>query len=212
MGYAPVIGVYDVLARWQGDRRLLVAREASGHEVVGVHPWQVALFADEAELWAEIEATPHSLLPVADCSPDNIVGVIKVRDVQAAWLAGKKVQIARHPKVRLACVAEVDSARLKELKALPLEEGVYAQGPFRYGLRRSEVDPGGWRWDHDPAGSFAPPWTFCSSPSRASRSRSRRTVMSDTPSSATRSGSRGRHSRSATGASSARSTMTSSFF
>lgn len=30
-------------------------------------------------------------------------------------------QIARHPKVRLACVAEVDSARLKQLKALPLE-------------------------------------------------------------------------------------------
>ena len=42
----------------------------------------------------------------------------------------------------------------------------------------------------DPAGSFAPPWTFCSSPSRASRSRSRRTVMSDTPSSATRSATR----------------------
>jgi len=38
---------------------------------------------------------------------------------------------------------------------LPLHEGTYAQGPFRYRLRRSEVDPGGWRWDHDPAGSFA---------------------------------------------------------
>jgi hypothetical protein len=38
MGYSPVIGVYDVLARWQGDRRLLVAGEASGHEVVGVRP------------------------------------------------------------------------------------------------------------------------------------------------------------------------------
>lgn len=30
-------------------------------------------------------------------------------------------QLARHPKVRLVCVAEVDSARLKQLKALPLE-------------------------------------------------------------------------------------------
>ncbi len=28
----------------------------------------------------------------------------------------------------------------------------YVQGPFRYGLRRSDVEPGGWRWDHDPAG------------------------------------------------------------
>jgi len=39
---------------------------------------------------------------------------------------------------------------------MPLREGAaVAQGPFRYALRRSEVDSGGWRWDHDPAGSFA---------------------------------------------------------
>ena len=38
---------------------------------------------------------------------------------------------------------------------LPLHEGRYVQGPFRYELRRSDVEPGGWRWNHDPAGSFA---------------------------------------------------------
>jgi hypothetical protein len=38
MGYSPVIGVHDVTARWQVDHRLLVEGEASGHEVVGVHP------------------------------------------------------------------------------------------------------------------------------------------------------------------------------
>jgi N-hydroxyarylamine O-acetyltransferase len=38
---------------------------------------------------------------------------------------------------------------------IPLHEGSYAQGPFRYGLRRSEVEPGGWRWDHDPRCGFA---------------------------------------------------------
>jgi N-hydroxyarylamine O-acetyltransferase len=38
---------------------------------------------------------------------------------------------------------------------LPLQEGTYVQGPFRYGLRRSETDAGGWRWDHDPRGTFA---------------------------------------------------------
>ncbi|GGO69384.1 arylamine N-acetyltransferase family protein [Nonomuraea cavernae] len=37
---------------------------------------------------------------------------------------------------------------------LPLVEGTYRQGPFRYGLRPSEVVPGGWRFDHDPGGSF----------------------------------------------------------
>ena len=38
---------------------------------------------------------------------------------------------------------------------LPLHEGSYVQGPFRYGLRPSEVEPGGWRFDHDPRGTFA---------------------------------------------------------
>ncbi|MET8001588.1 arylamine N-acetyltransferase family protein [Nonomuraea glycinis] len=38
---------------------------------------------------------------------------------------------------------------------LPLVAGSYEQGPFRYGLRPSEVAPGGWRFDHDPGGAFA---------------------------------------------------------
>jgi N-hydroxyarylamine O-acetyltransferase len=38
---------------------------------------------------------------------------------------------------------------------LPLQEGSYTQGPFRYALRPSEIDPGGWRWEHDARGSFA---------------------------------------------------------
>ncbi|MEU5260809.1 arylamine N-acetyltransferase [Amycolatopsis sp. NPDC021455] len=37
---------------------------------------------------------------------------------------------------------------------LPLREGTYVQGPHTYRLRRSEVVPGGWRFDHDPSGSF----------------------------------------------------------
>ena len=37
---------------------------------------------------------------------------------------------------------------------LPLREGEHAEGPFRFRLRPSETDPGGWRFDHDPAGSF----------------------------------------------------------
>ena len=38
---------------------------------------------------------------------------------------------------------------------LPLVAGSYEQGPFRYGLRPSEVAPDGWRFDHDPGGAFA---------------------------------------------------------
>lgn len=37
---------------------------------------------------------------------------------------------------------------------LPLVEGEHTDGPFRYGLRASEAEPGGWRFDHDPRGSF----------------------------------------------------------
>ncbi|NMO49656.1 arylamine N-acetyltransferase [Actinoplanes sp. TBRC 11911] len=37
---------------------------------------------------------------------------------------------------------------------LPLTPGTYDQGPFRYALRPSGTEPGGWRFDHDPRGSF----------------------------------------------------------
>lgn len=37
---------------------------------------------------------------------------------------------------------------------LPLVAGVYEQKPFRFELRPSETDPGGWRFEHDPEGSF----------------------------------------------------------
>ena len=51
--------------------------------------------ASEDEVRAAIKDSPHSLLPVADGSPDNIVGVVKVREVLAVLLAGKRLQIAR---------------------------------------------------------------------------------------------------------------------
>jgi N-hydroxyarylamine O-acetyltransferase len=38
---------------------------------------------------------------------------------------------------------------------LPLRPGVFRQGPFSYALDRSSAVPFGWRFDHDPAGSFA---------------------------------------------------------
>ncbi|RZU50281.1 arylamine N-acetyltransferase [Krasilnikovia cinnamomea] len=37
---------------------------------------------------------------------------------------------------------------------LPLTGGEHRQGPFRYGLRPSAAEPGGWRFDHDPRGAF----------------------------------------------------------
>lgn len=37
---------------------------------------------------------------------------------------------------------------------LPLRAGSYVQGPLTFAIRPSEVEPGGWRLDHDPAGCF----------------------------------------------------------
>ncbi|MEJ8646317.1 arylamine N-acetyltransferase [Streptomyces sp. MS1.HAVA.3] len=37
---------------------------------------------------------------------------------------------------------------------LPLRAATYRQGPFTYRLSRSGVEPGGWRFDHDPRGTF----------------------------------------------------------
>ncbi len=37
---------------------------------------------------------------------------------------------------------------------LPLRAATYRQGPFTYRLRRSGVEPDGWRFDHDPRGTF----------------------------------------------------------
>ena len=51
--------------------------------------------ASEGEVRAAIKSSPHSLLPVADGSPDNIVGVVKVKDVLAVLLAGRKVSLAK---------------------------------------------------------------------------------------------------------------------
>jgi predicted dehydrogenase len=49
-------------------------------------------------------------------------GIVRLGAFGASGMAYTNIQqIARHPKVRLACVAEVDSARLERLKSLPLE-------------------------------------------------------------------------------------------
>jgi len=71
--------------------------------------------ASEAELRARIKESPHSLLPVADGSPDNIVGVLKVRDVLALLLAGRKVNIGRQMRK-----AEIIPDQLDAMDALRL--------------------------------------------------------------------------------------------
>ena len=49
--------------------------------------------ADPAAIGETIDASTHSLLLVADGTPDTIIGVIKVRDVLAALVAGRPVAL-----------------------------------------------------------------------------------------------------------------------
>lgn len=46
--------------------------------------------ATVAQIRQAIEDSPHSLLPVADGTPDEVIGVVKVREVMALLLAGKQ--------------------------------------------------------------------------------------------------------------------------
>ena len=53
----------------------------------------IAQDAGEAEVRAALAGSPHSLIPIAEGSVDRIVGVAKVKDVQAALLDGRALDL-----------------------------------------------------------------------------------------------------------------------
>ncbi|MEV0898274.1 arylamine N-acetyltransferase [Actinoplanes sp. NPDC049802] len=63
---------------------------------------------------------------------------------------------------------------------LPLVAGEHTDGPFRYALRPSEAEPGGWRFDHDPRGSFLG-MDFRAAPARMSEFRDKHEELSTSP-------------------------------
>jgi putative hemolysin len=69
--------------------------------------------ADEDEIRATLARSPHSLLPVAEGSPDRMLGVVKVRDILAALLAGTPVKL-----VEMMRKAEVVPDQLDAMDAL----------------------------------------------------------------------------------------------
>ncbi|WP_228242489.1 hemolysin family protein [Porphyrobacter sp. GA68] len=58
----------------------------------------VDLNATAQDLRSVVEKSPHSLLPVADGTPETIVGVVKVREVLAHMLNGGRLDLSRHLK------------------------------------------------------------------------------------------------------------------
>lgn len=69
--------------------------------------------ADVDQIRKAIEASPHSLLPVAEGSPDAILGIVKLRDVLAALVAGETVSVRKMMKK-----AEVVPDQLDAMDAL----------------------------------------------------------------------------------------------
>ncbi|XUU61325.1 hemolysin family protein [Erythrobacter sp. HA6-11] len=73
----------------------------------------VDINASEKELKRAIDESPHSLLPVADGSPDAVLGVVKVREVLARLVDGEPVSL-----VDLMRKAEVVPDQLDAMDAL----------------------------------------------------------------------------------------------
>jgi putative hemolysin len=73
----------------------------------------IDLNAEPGQVRDILEASPHSLLPVADGSIDRAVGVVKAREVLATLLAGKPLRLETHVRK-----AEVVPDQLDAIDAL----------------------------------------------------------------------------------------------
>ncbi len=99
----------------------------------------VDLSADTAAIRQAIEDSPHSLLPVADGSPDKILGVAKVREVLALMVAGKPVYLAQIMAKPVVIPDQLDA--LDALRALQQSEVAMAMVHDEYGHLEGIVTP-----------------------------------------------------------------------
>ena len=99
----------------------------------------VDINADEKEIRRAIEDSPHSLLPVADGSPDTVLGVVKVREVLAALVAGKKVSLKRLMKKAEVVPDQLDA--MDALRVLQQSEIAMAMVHDEYGHLDGIVTP-----------------------------------------------------------------------
>lgn len=95
--------------------------------------------ADEAAIRQAIEDSPHSLLPIADGSPDNVLGVVKVREVLGALVAGEKVSLKR--LMRKAEVVPDQLDAMDALRVLQQSEVAMAMVHDEYGHLDGIITP-----------------------------------------------------------------------
>ncbi len=99
----------------------------------------IDLADDEEEIRRRLRRTPHSRLPVVDGDPDNVVGVVMVRDVLADLLDGKPLDVRAH--VRPAPVVPDTLDALEALNVLRTADVPMALVHDEYGHFEGIVTP-----------------------------------------------------------------------
>jgi putative hemolysin len=97
--------------------------------------------ADEAQLRAKIEASPHSLLPVVagEGAPDNVVGILKVKEALACMVAGRPVDVRAMMRKAEIIPDQLDS--MDALRKLQTAEVAMAVVHDEYGHFEGVVTP-----------------------------------------------------------------------
>jgi len=95
--------------------------------------------ADRSALLEVIEETPHSLLPVAEGSPDKVLGVVKLREVLATMVEGRNVDL--RALMRTAPVIPDQLDAMDALRALQQAEVAMAMVHDEYGHLDGIVTP-----------------------------------------------------------------------
>jgi putative hemolysin len=99
----------------------------------------VDIAASEAEIRAAIAASPHSLLPVVQGSPDDVIGVVKVREILSRMVAGEPVSLAELMRRAEVIPDQVDA--LDALRVLQQAEVAMALVHDEYGHLDGIVTP-----------------------------------------------------------------------
>ncbi|SMQ69115.1 putative hemolysin [Altererythrobacter xiamenensis] len=95
--------------------------------------------ADEKAIRKVIEQSPHSLLPVADGSPDTIVGVVKVKELLAAFVAGETPVLSELTKKAEVVPDQLDA--MDALRVLQQSDVAMAMVHDEYGHLDGIVTP-----------------------------------------------------------------------
>lgn len=99
----------------------------------------VDLNASEAEIREIIEESPHSTLPVIDGSPDNVVGIVKVREILSVLVAGEAIVLSSLMRKAEVIPDQVDA--LDALRMLQQAEIAMAMVHDEYGHLEGIVTP-----------------------------------------------------------------------